>query len=62
MNAPSDFKDGAKERRQVEIGVGAQILRNLGICDMILLTNSPPHVYVGLEGFGLRIVGTRAFS
>jgi 3,4-dihydroxy 2-butanone 4-phosphate synthase / GTP cyclohydrolase II len=53
-------KDGAKERRQVEIGVGAQILRDLGISEMVLLTNSPAHVYVGLEGFGLRIVGTRA--
>jgi len=47
-------------RRQVEIGVGAQILRDLGIRDMVLLTNSPAHVYVGLEGFGLRIVSTRA--
>jgi 3,4-dihydroxy 2-butanone 4-phosphate synthase / GTP cyclohydrolase II len=56
---PSDHKDGAHERRQVEIGVGAQILRDLGIRDMILLTNSPAHVYVGLEGFGLRIVETR---
>jgi 3,4-dihydroxy 2-butanone 4-phosphate synthase / GTP cyclohydrolase II len=54
--------DGAKERRQVEIGVGAQILRELGIRDMVLLTNSPAHVYVGLEGFGLKIVGTRAIS
>ncbi len=59
-SAAPGTKDGAKERRQVEIGVGAQILRDLGIRDMILLTNSPAHVYVGLEGFGLRIVGTRA--
>ncbi len=48
------------EQRQVEIGVGAQILRELGVRDMVLLTNSPAHVYVGLEGFGLRIVGTRS--
>ena len=54
-----ESKDGGKERRQVEIGVGAQILRDLGIRDMVLLTNSPAHVYVGLEGFGLRIAGTR---
>jgi 3,4-dihydroxy 2-butanone 4-phosphate synthase/GTP cyclohydrolase II len=47
------------ERRQVEIGVGSQILIDLGVKDMVLLTNSPAHVYVGLEGFGLRIVGTR---
>jgi 3,4-dihydroxy 2-butanone 4-phosphate synthase/GTP cyclohydrolase II len=47
------------ERRQVEIGVGSQILRDLGVHEMVLLTNSPEHVYVGLEAFGLRIVDTR---
>ncbi len=52
-------EEGARERRQVEIGVGSQILTDLGVRDMVLLTNSPAHVYVGLEGFGLRIVGTR---
>lgn len=57
-----EASDGAKERRQVEIGIGAQILRDLGIADMILLTNTPAHVYVGLEGFGLRVVETRALS
>jgi len=50
---------GAQERRQVEIGIGSQILTDLGVHDMILMTNSPAHVYVGLEGFGLRIVDTR---
>ena len=29
---------------------------------MVLLTNSPAQVYVGLEGFGLRIVGTRGIE
>ena len=53
---------GARERRQVEIGVGSQILRELGVTDMVLLTNKPAHVYVGLEGFGLRIVGTRGIE
>jgi 3,4-dihydroxy 2-butanone 4-phosphate synthase/GTP cyclohydrolase II len=48
-----------KERRQVEIGVGSQILRNLGVSDMILLTNVQSPIYVGLEAFGLHIVGTR---
>jgi 3,4-dihydroxy 2-butanone 4-phosphate synthase/GTP cyclohydrolase II len=52
-------EEGARERRQVEIGVGSQILTDLGVRDMVLLTNSPAHVYVGLEGFGLRVVGTR---
>ena len=56
---PAKPAEGARERRQVEIGVGSQILTDLGVRDMVLLTNSPAHVYVGLEGFGLRIVGTR---
>ncbi len=51
--------DDQRKNRQVEIGVGSQILTDLGVRDMILLTNSPPHNYVGLEAFGLRIVETR---
>jgi 3,4-dihydroxy 2-butanone 4-phosphate synthase/GTP cyclohydrolase II len=47
------------ERRQVEIGIGSQILRDLGVTDMVLLSNAPPSRYVGLEAFGLRIVGHR---
>lgn len=47
------------EHRQVEIGVGSQILRDLGVRDMVLLSNSPASVYVGLEGYGLKIVGQR---
>jgi len=41
-----------------DYGVGAQILLDLGVNDMILLTNHPKTV-VGLEGYGLRIVDTR---
>ena len=50
------------EVRQVEIGIGSQILRDLRISDMVLLTNSTANTYVGLEGFGLRIVGTRPIA
>ncbi len=41
-----------------DYGIGAQILTDLGISRMVLLTNSPKNV-VGLEGYDLEIVGTR---
>ena len=39
-----------------DYGVGAQILLDLGVSDMILLSNTKRAV-VGLDGYGLRIVG-----
>lgn len=39
-----------------DYGTGAQILAELGIHDMILLTNSQ-HTMVGLDGYGLSVVG-----
>jgi 3,4-dihydroxy 2-butanone 4-phosphate synthase/GTP cyclohydrolase II len=39
-------------------GIGAQILADLGIHDMILLTNTN-HTLIALEGYGLSIVGER---
>ena len=39
-------------------GIGAQILRDLGVRDMILLSNTTRTI-IGLEGYGLRIVGQR---
>jgi 3,4-dihydroxy 2-butanone 4-phosphate synthase / GTP cyclohydrolase II len=56
---PGSEREPNKERRQVEIGIGSQILSDLGVKDMVLLTTSPQHVYVGLEAFGLRVTGTR---
>ncbi len=39
-------------------GIGAQILSDLGVHDMILLSNTGRTI-VGLEGYGLRVVETR---
>ena len=39
-------------------GIGAQILADLGVHDMILLSNAHRNV-VGLEGYGLQVVGER---
>jgi len=58
----ADVAADVRERRNAEIGVGSQILRDLGVSDMILLTNSPKSVYVGLEGYGLRIVEQRSIE
>jgi 3,4-dihydroxy 2-butanone 4-phosphate synthase/GTP cyclohydrolase II len=42
-----------------DYGVGAQILVDLGIRDMELLSNTRGRTIVGLEGYGLRVVGQR---
>jgi 3,4-dihydroxy 2-butanone 4-phosphate synthase / GTP cyclohydrolase II len=39
--------------------VGAQILADLGVRAITLLTNSPLPKVVGLESYGLTIVGRR---
>ncbi|WP_299689618.1 3,4-dihydroxy-2-butanone-4-phosphate synthase [uncultured Tateyamaria sp.] len=41
------------------IGLGAQMLSNMGLTRLILLTNSPRTTYVGLSAYDLEIVGTR---
>ena len=46
-------------RRLLEYGIGAQILLDLGVREMVLLSNSPSRKVVGLEGYGLQIVGQR---
>jgi 3,4-dihydroxy 2-butanone 4-phosphate synthase/GTP cyclohydrolase II len=42
-------------------GIGAQILADIGVQKMILLTNSTKHV-IGLEGFGLQVSGYEAIT
>ena len=44
-----------------DYGVGAQILAELGVHDMVLLSNTH-HTLVALEGYGLSIVGERAID
>jgi 3,4-dihydroxy 2-butanone 4-phosphate synthase/GTP cyclohydrolase II len=41
-----------------DYGVGAQILIDLGVKEMVLLTNSKKSI-VGIEGFGLKVVGQK---
>lgn len=60
MTVPSGEtgSEGASDRL-VEYGVGAQILLDLGVREMILLSNRPSRKVVGLEGYGLTIAGHR---
>ncbi|WP_136163648.1 3,4-dihydroxy-2-butanone-4-phosphate synthase [Sphingomonas flavalba] len=53
---------GAPEFEELrDYGVGAQILAELGVQDMILLTNTR-HMLVALDGYGLSIVGEQAIT
>ncbi|MEM0935006.1 MAG: 3,4-dihydroxy-2-butanone-4-phosphate synthase [Pseudomonadota bacterium] len=45
-----------------QYGLGAQILSSLGLSKLELLTNSPSPKVIGLEAYGLEIVGTRKIS
>jgi len=47
----------ARDSEWLEIGLGAQILKDLGVTSIKLLTRSERH-YVGLEGFGIKIAET----
>ena len=41
-----------------DYGVGAQILLDLGVRDMVLLSNRKKSI-IGLEGYGLTVLGHR---
>ena len=44
-----------------DYGVGAQILADMGVHDMVLLTNTQ-HSLVALDGYGLAVVGQRSID
>ena len=46
-----------RDSEWLEIGLGAQILKDLGVSSIKLLTSRERH-YVGLEGFGIKIAET----
>ena len=57
-----DVTEGVSPRTLRQYGLGAQILSSLGLSKLILLTNSPTPKVVGLDAYGLEIVGTRKIS
>jgi 3,4-dihydroxy 2-butanone 4-phosphate synthase/GTP cyclohydrolase II len=53
--------DGQPEGQIRNYGVGAQILLDLGITDMILLSNTQRNI-IGLDGYGLTISGYQSIT
>jgi len=54
MKNPTDESDGKASRDTRDYGIGAQILRQMGVRKLRLLTNNPQR-RVGLEGYDLEI-------
>jgi 3,4-dihydroxy 2-butanone 4-phosphate synthase/GTP cyclohydrolase II len=50
--------EAVRSKQWREIGLGAQILKDLGISSIRLLTSSK-RIYIGLSGFGIEIVDTQ---
>jgi 3,4-dihydroxy 2-butanone 4-phosphate synthase/GTP cyclohydrolase II len=62
MSMKLEIGDHVSPHRLRQYGIGAQILNALGLHELLLLTNSPNPRPVGLEGYGLAIVGTRPIA
>jgi len=59
--APTDPPQAREERRLREYGLGAQILLDLGVRKMTLLSTSPQTI-VGLDGYGLEVAEQRVIE
>lgn len=58
-----DFRGGDMAGHQLrDFGIGAQILTDLGVSKLRLLTNQPEKKIVAIEGFGLNVVETLPLS
>ncbi|SFA94732.1 3,4-dihydroxy 2-butanone 4-phosphate synthase / GTP cyclohydrolase II [Poseidonocella pacifica] len=57
-----EVADQPSPRTLRQYGLGAQILSSLGLSKLTLLTNSPTPRIVGLDAYGLEIVGTRRIT
>lgn len=57
----SQAKGGENAKELRDYGIGAQILLDVGVRDMVLLSNSQKNI-VGLEGYGLRVVEKRSIK
>lgn len=53
QKAEEKSQQGGMENK--DLGIGMQIIHDLGICKMKLLTNSEPSRFVGMAGYGIEI-------
>ena len=58
----SEMEDDDAPRTIKQTGLGAQIMSTMGIHELILLTDSPSTRYLGLDAYGISIVGTQPIS
>jgi 3,4-dihydroxy 2-butanone 4-phosphate synthase/GTP cyclohydrolase II len=56
LSAEKQSSEGSRAQNWLEVGLGAQILRDLGVKSIQLISSSNRH-YVGLAGFGIEISG-----
>lgn len=61
INSPDSMEKLPPDQALRTYGLGAQVLVQLGVRDMTLLSNASREL-VGLEGFGLQVVGYRGLS
>ena len=52
------FMDSETNDKQKEFGIGAQILKHLGISKLHLISKSDKNEFFGLKGFGIEIIDT----
>lgn len=57
IKSVEDGSDALRSQQWREVGLGAQILRDLGVASIVNLTSSP-RPFVGLAGFGIEIAET----
>ncbi len=57
VGADSRNSEEARTAQWLDVGLGAQILRDLGVSSIRLRTSqAQPRTYVGLSGFGIEII------
>jgi len=58
----SEVEDDDAPRTIKQTGLGAQIMSTMGIHELILVTDSPNTRYLGLDAYGISIVGTHPLT